>query len=104
MSDANLPIHSDTVIGCIPITHERSVKILSEDSFCHLGRSMPVDMKEGEVFIPCEPYIMPSAVTASGSFIGMDHVGGPDLVAQILIDRRTPYWRFAIEAEGGGGQ
>jgi len=25
---------------------------------------MPVDMKEGEVFIPCEPYIMPHAVTA----------------------------------------
>ena len=64
MGDADLPVHSDAVIGCIPIAHQGPVKVLSEDGFCHLGRAMPVDMKEREVFIPCEPYKMPHAVTA----------------------------------------
>ena len=64
MGDADLPVHSDPVIGCIPVAHQRSVKVLSEDGFCHLGRPMPVDMKEGKVFITCEPYKMPHAVTA----------------------------------------
>ncbi len=68
--DAILPVHSDSVIGCIPVTHERTVKVLSEDRFCHLGRAMSVDMKEGEVFIACEPYIVPHAVIAPRGFIG----------------------------------
>jgi len=64
MGDADLPIHTDTVIGCIPVAHQRPVKVLSEDSFGHVGGTMSVYMKEGEVFIACEPYIMPHAVTA----------------------------------------
>ena len=64
MGDTDLPVYSDPVIGCIPVTHQRSVKVLSEDGFCHLCRPMPVYMKEGEVFITCEPYKMPHAVTA----------------------------------------
>ena len=32
----------------------------------------------------------------------MDHVGGPDLVAQILIDRATSCRRFAVEPQSGG--
>jgi hypothetical protein len=43
---------------------------------------MPVDMKEGEIFIACEPDIMPHAVTAPGGFIGMDNLGGPDLAEE----------------------
>ena len=68
MSDANLPVRSDPVIGSIPVTNERPVKVLSEDGFCHLGRPMPVDMKEGEVFIACEPYIVSHAVTCAKRF------------------------------------
>ena len=104
MGDADLPVHSDTIIGRIPVTHQRPVKVLSEDGFGHVGRPMPVDMKEGEVFITCKPYKMPHAVTAPGGFIGMDHVGGPDLVAQVLIDRHPPCRRFAVEQKGGGSQ
>jgi hypothetical protein len=63
---------------------------------------MSIDMKEGEIFIACEPYVMPYAVTAPGGFIGMDHVGGPDLLAQILIDRLSPRRRFAVKSHGGG--
>ena len=100
MGYAGLPVHSDTGIGCIPIAHQRSVKVLSEDGFCHVGRPMPVYMKEGEVFIACEPYEMPHAVTAPRGFVGMDHVGGPDLLAQILIYRRTPCRRFPVEPQG----
>ncbi len=64
MGDADLPVYSDPVIGRIPVAHQGPGKVLSEDGFGHVGRPMPVDMKEGEVFIPCEPYIMPHAVTA----------------------------------------
>ena len=102
MGEAGLPVHSDPVIGCIPVAHQRSGKVLSEDGLGHVGRPMPVDMKEGEVFIPCKPYKMPHPVTAPGGFIGMDHVGDPDLLPQILIDRRTPCRCFAVEPEGGG--
>ena len=44
MGDAGLPVHSDPVIGGIPVAHQGSVKVLSEDGFGHLGRPMPVDM------------------------------------------------------------
>jgi len=54
MGDADLPVHSDTVIGCIPVTHQRPAKVLSEDHFGHIGRPMPVDMKEGEGFGMCQ--------------------------------------------------
>ena len=64
MGEAGLPVHSDTVIGRIAVAHQRPVKVFSEDVFCHVGRSMPVYMKEGELFITCEPYIVPHAVTA----------------------------------------
>jgi len=64
MGYADLPVHSDTVIGCIAVAHQRPVIVLSENGFCHLCRPMPVYMKEGEVFITCEPYKMPHAVTA----------------------------------------
>jgi len=64
MGDAGLPVYSDTVIGCIAVAHQSTVKVFSEDGFGHLGRPMPVDMKEGEGFIACEPYKMPHAVIA----------------------------------------
>jgi len=64
MGDADLPVHSDTVIGGIAVAHQRPVKVFSEDAFCHVGRTVPIYMKEGEGFIACEPYKMPHAVTA----------------------------------------
>ena len=36
MGDADLPVHSDPVIGGIPVADQRPVKVLSEDGFCHL--------------------------------------------------------------------
>src|SRR4030067_199873 len=101
MGDADLPIQTDAVIGCIAVTHQRSVKVLSEDGFCHLSRPMSVDMKQGEVLISCEPHIMPHAIRAPGGFIGMDHGRDPDLVTQIFIERRTLCRRFAVEPQGG---
>ena len=103
MGDAGLPVQADAVISGIAVTYQRAVKVISEDAFGHLGRPMPVDVKEGEVWIACEPYIMADAVTAPGGFIGMDHVGGPDLVTQILIDRYSPCCRFAIEPQAEAG-
>ena len=64
MGKAGLPIHSDTVIGCIAVAYQRPVKIFSEDGFCHVGGTVPVYMKEGKVFITCGLYKMPHAVTA----------------------------------------
>ena len=102
MGEADLPVRSDPVIGGIPVAHQRSVKVLPEDAFRHLGRPMSIDMKEGEIFIAGEPYRMPHAVITPGSFIAMDHVGGPDLLAQILIERFPLRCRFAVEPQGGG--
>ena len=51
-------------IGRISVAYQRTVKVFSEDRFCHIGGTVLVDMKKGKVFIPCEPYIMPHAVTA----------------------------------------
>ncbi len=51
MGEAGLPVHSDTVIGGIPVADQRPVKVFSEDAFWHVGRTVPVDMKEGESFI-----------------------------------------------------
>ncbi len=65
MSQTSLPVGSGTVIGGIAVAYQCTIKVLSEDGFCHLGRPMPVDMKEGEVFSPCGPHIMVDAVTAS---------------------------------------
>ena len=62
MGDAALPVHSDPVIGGIAVADERSGEVVSEDGFCHLRRPMAIDMKEGEVFISCEPYIMAHTV------------------------------------------
>ena len=87
MGQADLPVHSDAVIGCIAVAHQRPIKGLSEDVFCDLGRPMSVDMKESEALIACEPYMMPYAVIAPRGFIGMDDLRGPNLVAQVLIDR-----------------
>ena len=102
MGEADLPVCSNPVIGCIPVAHQGSGKVLSEDAFGHLGRPMSIDMKEGEMFIACKPDVMPYAVTAPGSFIAMDHVGGPNLLAQILIERFSLGCRFAVEPQGGG--
>ena len=63
---------------------------------------MSIDMKEGEIFIAGEPDVVSYAVTVPRGFIAMDHVGGPDLVAQILIDRFSPCRRFAVKSHGGG--
>ena len=49
MGDADLPVHSDTVIGCIAVAHQGPIKVFSEDAFGHLGRPMSVDMKQGGV-------------------------------------------------------
>ena len=103
MGEAGLPVHADPVISSIAVAHQGPGKVFSEDAFGYLGRPMSVDMKEGEVFIACEPYIMPHAVIAPGGFIAMDHVRGPDLVAQIPIDGRSPCRCFAVESQGGGG-
>ena len=64
MGEADLPVRSDPVIGGIPVAHQRPVKVFSEDGFCCVGRAVPVDMKEGKIFIACKPYIMSHAVTA----------------------------------------
>ena len=77
MGEAGLPVHADPVIGCIAVTHHGSAKVLSEDVFCHLGGAMSIEMKEGEIFIACEPDVMTYAVTAPEGFIAVDHVGDP---------------------------
>lgn len=100
MGDADLPVHSDTVIGGIAVAHQRSVKVLSEDRFCYFGRPVSVDMKEGKAFIACEPHMMAHTITPLGGFIGMDHIRGFDLLSQILIDWLPPYRRFAVKAHG----
>ncbi len=102
MGEADLPVRTDPVIGGIPVTHQRSVEVLPEDAFRHIGRAMPIDLIEGEMFIACEPYKMPHAVIAPRNFIAVHHLRGPDLLAQILVERLALRCRFAVELEGGG--
>jgi len=70
MGEADLPVYSNPVIGCVPVAHQSPGKIFSEDGLGYVGRAMPVDMKEGQVLIPCEPYVMPHPVMAPEFFLG----------------------------------
>ena len=90
VGEADLPVCSNSVIGGIAVTHQGSAKVLSEDGFSYLRGPMSVDMEEGEMLMACEPDVMPYAVTAPGSLVAMDNVGGPDLVPQVLIERFPP--------------
>ncbi len=101
MGNAGLPVRPDAVIGGISVADQGSGKVLSEDGFRHVGRPMPVNMEEGEEFITGKPNKMAQAVTSPRGFIGMDHIGDSDFIAQILIDRHAAYRRFPVERQGG---